>query len=40
VTDFIQGQRTYRVYVQADQQFRSQPEDIAKLYVQIRRETR
>jgi HAE1 family hydrophobic/amphiphilic exporter-1 len=33
VTDYIQGQRTYRVYVQADQDFRSQPEDIDKLYV-------
>ncbi|MGF1460879.1 MAG: efflux RND transporter permease subunit [Leptolyngbyaceae cyanobacterium] len=33
VNDFVQGQRTYRVYVQADQQFRSEPEDIAKLYV-------
>jgi HAE1 family hydrophobic/amphiphilic exporter-1 len=33
VTDYIQGQRTYRVYIQADQDFRSQPEDIEKLYV-------
>jgi HAE1 family hydrophobic/amphiphilic exporter-1 len=34
VTNYIQGQRTYRVYIQADQNFRSQPEDIEKLYVQ------
>ncbi|MDA0673115.1 MAG: efflux RND transporter permease subunit [Cyanobacteria bacterium] len=34
VTDYIQGQRTYRVYLQADQDARSQPEDIEKLYVQ------
>ncbi|NEQ46494.1 MAG: efflux RND transporter permease subunit [Leptolyngbya sp. SIOISBB] len=33
VNDFTQGQRTYRVYVQADQQFRSDPDDIPKLYV-------
>ncbi|NJO08959.1 MAG: efflux RND transporter permease subunit [Leptolyngbyaceae cyanobacterium SL_1_1] len=33
VNDFIQGQRTYRVYVQADEQFRSNPDDISKLYV-------
>jgi hydrophobic/amphiphilic exporter-1 (mainly G- bacteria), HAE1 family len=33
VNDFNQFQRTYRVYVQADQQFRSNPEDIKKLYV-------
>jgi hydrophobic/amphiphilic exporter-1 (mainly G- bacteria), HAE1 family len=33
VNDFNQFERTYRVYVQADQQFRSNPEDIKKLYV-------
>lgn len=31
--DFTLSRRTYRVYVQADQQFRSNPEDIGKLYV-------
>ncbi|HEY9889252.1 MAG TPA: efflux RND transporter permease subunit, partial [Candidatus Obscuribacterales bacterium] len=33
VNDFNQGQRTYRVYVQADEQFRSKPDDLSKLYV-------
>jgi hydrophobic/amphiphilic exporter-1 (mainly G- bacteria), HAE1 family len=33
VNDFTLQQRTYRVYVQADQQFRSSPEDIGRLYV-------
>ncbi|MEL6383803.1 MAG: efflux RND transporter permease subunit [Cyanobacteria bacterium J06626_18] len=33
VNDFTLGQRNYRVYVQADQQFRSDPGDIPKLYV-------
>jgi hydrophobic/amphiphilic exporter-1 (mainly G- bacteria), HAE1 family len=33
VNDFNDFQRTYRVYVQADQAFRSNPEDIKKLYV-------
>ncbi|WP_299488667.1 efflux RND transporter permease subunit [Acaryochloris sp. IP29b_bin.137] len=33
VNDFSLGRRTYRVYVQADQQFRSNPDDIGKLYV-------
>ena len=33
VNDFNEFQRTYRVYVQADQSFRSNPEDIKKLYV-------
>ncbi|MCM1981943.1 efflux RND transporter permease subunit [Lyngbya confervoides] len=33
VNDFNQFQRTYRVYVQADQAFRSNPEDIRQLYV-------
>ncbi|HAC62421.1 MAG TPA: hydrophobe/amphiphile efflux-1 family RND transporter, partial [Cyanothece sp. UBA12306] len=33
VNDFTLQQRTYRVYVQADRQFRSNPDDIKKLYV-------
>lgn len=33
VNDFNLQQRTYRVYVQADEQFRSNPEDIGRLYV-------
>ncbi|MFB2835031.1 efflux RND transporter permease subunit [Floridanema evergladense] len=33
VNDFNQFNRSYRVYVQADTQFRSNPEDINKLYV-------
>lgn len=33
VNDFTLGQRTYRVYVQADEPFRSDPGDIPKLYV-------
>jgi len=33
VNDFDLQQRTYRVYVQADQQFRSNPKDISQLYV-------
>ncbi|MBD3880228.1 efflux RND transporter permease subunit [Phormidium tenue FACHB-886] len=33
VNDFTLDQRNYRVYVQADQQFRSRPEDIQQLYV-------
>lgn len=33
VNDFNQFNRAYRVYVQADKQFRSNPEDIKKLYV-------
>lgn len=33
VNDFNAFGRTYRVYVQADQQFRSNPEDIGQLYV-------
>ncbi len=37
VNDFNLFERTYRVYVQADQQFRSNPEDIGKLYVRSRR---
>ncbi len=38
VNDFTQGQRTYRVYVQADEQFRSDPDDIPKLYVRSGRD--
>ena len=33
VNDFVLGQRQYRVYVQADGDFRSNPKDINKLYV-------
>jgi HAE1 family hydrophobic/amphiphilic exporter-1 len=33
VNDFTLDRRNYRVYVQADQQFRSKPEDINQLYV-------
>lgn len=33
VNDFNLGRRTYRVYIQADAQFRSNPEDIGQLYV-------
>ncbi|MBL1177371.1 efflux RND transporter permease subunit [Pantanalinema sp. GBBB05] len=33
VNDFNLGQRSYRVYVQADQQFRGNPNDIGSLYV-------
>ncbi|HIK05337.1 MAG TPA: efflux RND transporter permease subunit [Trichormus sp. M33_DOE_039] len=33
VNDFNAFGRTYRVYVQADQQFRANPEDIGQLYV-------
>jgi hydrophobic/amphiphilic exporter-1 (mainly G- bacteria), HAE1 family len=33
VNDFTLEQRNYRVYVQADQQYRTQPEDISQLYV-------
>ncbi len=33
VNDFNAFGRTYRVYIQADQQFRSNPEDIGQLYV-------
>jgi HAE1 family hydrophobic/amphiphilic exporter-1 len=33
VNDFTLQQRNYRVYVQADSQFRSNPEDVNKLYV-------
>lgn len=33
VNDFTLEQKNYRVYVQADQQFRSNPEDIGQFYV-------
>lgn len=33
VNDFTLDRRNYRVYVQADQQFRSKPENIGQLYV-------
>lgn len=33
VNDFTLGQQTYRVYVQADQQFRSNPDDLNQFYV-------
>ncbi len=33
VNDFDFNNRSYRVYVQADQQFRSKPEDITRYYV-------
>jgi hydrophobic/amphiphilic exporter-1 (mainly G- bacteria), HAE1 family len=33
VNNFVQGQRQYRVYVQADGKFRANPDDIGKLYV-------
>jgi HAE1 family hydrophobic/amphiphilic exporter-1 len=33
VNDFTLQGRTYRVYIQADQQYRSQPDDIGQLYV-------
>ncbi|MBD2612348.1 MAG: efflux RND transporter permease subunit [Nostoc sp. GBBB01] len=33
VNDFNLQQRNYRVYIQADKQFRSNPQDIGKLYV-------
>ncbi|VEP17417.1 Efflux pump membrane transporter BepG [Hyella patelloides LEGE 07179] len=33
VNDFVLGQRQYRVYIQADGEFRSNPKDINKLYV-------
>ncbi|MDJ0590096.1 MAG: efflux RND transporter permease subunit [Pleurocapsa sp. MO_226.B13] len=33
VNDFVLGQRQYRVYIQADGDFRANPQDIEKLYV-------
>ncbi|MBW4655779.1 MAG: efflux RND transporter permease subunit [Kaiparowitsia implicata GSE-PSE-MK54-09C] len=38
VNDFNLDQRTYRVYVQADQEFRAQPEDVNQLYVRSQRD--
>jgi len=38
VNDFTLQQRNYRVYVQADSQFRSNPEDINNLYVRSARD--
>jgi hydrophobic/amphiphilic exporter-1 (mainly G- bacteria), HAE1 family len=34
----VLGRRNYRVYVQADEQFRSKPEDIGQLYVRSARD--
>lgn len=39
VNDFIFGQRSYRVYIQADGQFRNSPEDIKQVYVRSRNGT-
>lgn len=39
VNDFTLGQRNYRVYVQADEEFRSQPEDVGQLYVRSGQDT-
>ncbi|BAZ14723.1 RND multidrug efflux transporter [Calothrix sp. NIES-4071] len=36
VNDFNEFGRTYRVYVQADSQFRSNPKDVGRLYVRSR----
>jgi hydrophobic/amphiphilic exporter-1 (mainly G- bacteria), HAE1 family len=33
INNFVQGQRQYRVYLQADGPFRTNPDDIGKLYV-------
>jgi len=38
VNDFNYGQRSYRVYVQADGEFRTTPEDVEKLYVRSNRD--
>jgi hydrophobic/amphiphilic exporter-1 (mainly G- bacteria), HAE1 family len=38
VNDFTLGQRNYRVYVQADQSFRTQPNDVGQLYVRSARD--
>ncbi|MEM7793883.1 MAG: efflux RND transporter permease subunit [Cyanobacteria bacterium P01_C01_bin.118] len=38
INDFTLQGRTYRVYVQADQQHRSQPDDINRLYVRSNRD--
>jgi HAE1 family hydrophobic/amphiphilic exporter-1 len=37
VNDFNLQQRNYRVYVQADKEFRANPEDVGKLYVRSRK---
>ena len=39
VNDFTSGGRNYRVYVQADENFRNQPSDIAAFYVRSRQGT-
>jgi HAE1 family hydrophobic/amphiphilic exporter-1 len=36
VNDFIFGQRIYRVYIQADRDFRDSPEDINQIYITSR----
>ncbi|MDY7023471.1 MAG: efflux RND transporter permease subunit, partial [Cyanobacteriota bacterium] len=36
INDFVLGQRQYRVYVQAEAEYRSSPEDIYRLYVRSR----
>jgi len=36
VNDFVFGTRTYRVYVQADREYRAKPKDIESLYVRSR----
>jgi HAE1 family hydrophobic/amphiphilic exporter-1 len=36
VNDFILGQRTYRVYIQAKPEFRDSPQDINQIYVRSR----
>ncbi|WP_009633404.1 efflux RND transporter permease subunit [Synechocystis sp. PCC 7509] len=36
VNDFTFAQRSYRVYIQADQQFRNSPDDIGQIYVRSR----
>ncbi|AFY34063.1 efflux RND transporter permease subunit [Calothrix sp. PCC 7507] len=36
VNDFTFAQRNYRVYIQADQQFRNSPDDIGQVYVRSR----
>ncbi|MBD2681992.1 MULTISPECIES: efflux RND transporter permease subunit [Nostoc] len=38
VNDFNLQQRSYRVYIQADEQFRSNPKDIGKLYVRSQKD--
>jgi hydrophobic/amphiphilic exporter-1 (mainly G- bacteria), HAE1 family len=40
VNNFVQGQRQYRVYLQADGQFRANPDDIGKLYVRSQGENK